>query len=159
NTATEKAINQRALRSAIMTLSSIEQRGFALGAPGSFVRRRQRIQVAGRRLAVVHPSPQQVAAIDHVDGESILLVLVGEAAPDGVLRRQLAQSLECEREQSPWLDPLMVIVRCVLYMHLQAAAELADMLVECGLEVAGPQPAAADPGGRERAHLRQQRPG
>src|SRR5882757_4486968 len=56
--------------------SSVKQRGRTLGAPGRFVGGREGFQIARHRLAVVYPATQQVAAVDHVDGEPVLFVLV-----------------------------------------------------------------------------------
>src|ERR1700688_4334751 len=87
---------------------SIKQHRLALRAPRGLVDHRQRIQIARSCLRIVHPAPQQVAAVDDVDGEPVLLVLVRKIAPDGVIRLQPSQSFECERKQSPWFEPLMV---------------------------------------------------
>src|ERR1700677_2406453 len=98
---------------------SIQQCRLALRAPGRLVRQRQRVQIGRRGARIVHPTPQQVAAIYHVDGEPVLFVLVRKIAPDHIVRLQSAQRLESKGKQSPWLEPLMVVVRGVLDMHLK----------------------------------------
>ena len=48
------------------------------------------VQVAGCCLRVVNPVAQQLAAVDHVDGQSVVFVLVGEVAPQRIIRLQQA---------------------------------------------------------------------
>ncbi len=61
--------------------SSVQQHGLALRAPCRLVGGSQRLQVGRRRLRIVHPATQQVAAVDHVDGQPIFFVLVRKIAP------------------------------------------------------------------------------
>ena len=81
-----------------------------------------------------------------------MLVLVGEVAPQVVLGLQVAQSLEGQGLQSPWLE-CDVIVRAVLDVCLQPGTEQALVLVERRLEPARAQPATRQPGGREPVHF------
>src|SRR3569833_132706 len=78
--------------------SSIQERRLTLGNPGALVGLCQRIEVGRCRPRIVDPTSQQVAAVDHIDGESVLFVLVREVAPDGVVGLQSSQRLECKRE-------------------------------------------------------------
>src|SRR5581483_7570661 len=120
---------------------SIQQRRLALRLPRRFVGAGESIEIARRRLGVVYPAPQQVAAVDHIDREPLFFVLVGKIAPDDIVRLQLPQRFEREREQSPGLEPLVIIVSGILDMNLDAATEFADVLVEGRLEITGTQAA------------------
>src|SRR5271165_5246361 len=102
----------------------VEHHRLALAAPADLVLSRQLIQIGRRRRRIVHPAAQQIAPVDHVDRGPVLLVLVRKVAPDLVIRPQPPQSFEGEREQSPRPESLVVIVRGVFHMHLDASAEL-----------------------------------
>src|SRR5260221_2066756 len=137
---------------------SVEQHRLALAAPARLVESRHRLQIGGRRRRIIHPTAQQIAPVDHVDRGPVLLVLVGKLAPDLVIRPQAPQSFECEREQSPRPESLVVIVRRVFHMHLDTLAELPGVLMKRGLEPAGTQSTATHPRRCKRTHLRQQCP-
>jgi hypothetical protein len=51
--------------------------------------------------AVVDPFAQQRAAVDQIDRQAVVLVLVGEVAPQRVVRLQAPDRLEGERLQAP----------------------------------------------------------
>ena len=61
----------------------------------------QLVEIARRGGGVVHPFAQQRAAVDHVDGEALVLVFVGEVAPQRVVRIQAADGLEGQRIEAP----------------------------------------------------------
>ena len=66
---------------------------------------------ASRRARVVDPFAQQRAAVDHVDREPVVLVLVREVAPDRIVRLQLPQRLERERLQAPRAERVVIVAR------------------------------------------------
>src|SRR5258708_34840195 len=134
-------------------MPSVKKPRLALAAPAAFVGGRHRLQIGGRRRRIVHPTAQQIAPVDHVDRGPVLLILVGKVAPDLVIRPQSPESLEREREQSPRPESLVVIVRGVFHMHLDARAELAYVLMKRRLEPAGPELTATHPLRCKRAHL------
>jgi len=109
----------------------------ALGAPCGFVRARQRVQVGGSRGRVIHQRRSSSLAVDHVDGEAPLLVLVREIPPQRIVGSQTPQRLEREREQPPRPKRLVVVVSGVLDVNLESRAQLAGVLVEGGLEPTG----------------------
>src|SRR5438270_921283 len=67
---------------------SIAQVLVSLVVPGLLVWRSQRVQVLRRRGRIIHPFPQQRAAVDDVDGELAMLVLIGEIPPQRIVRVQ-----------------------------------------------------------------------
>ena len=81
-----------------------------------------------------------------------MLVLVGEVAPQVVVGIEAADGLERQRLQPPGAEG-GVVVGGALGDDLHAVAELADVLVEGGLEPAVAQRAAAQPVRRQRPHL------
>src|SRR5712672_3953270 len=117
---------------------SVEEHGLAFAAPTGLVVNRQRLQIGRRRRRIIDPTAQQIAPVDHVNRRPVLLVLIGKVAPDLVVRPQAPQSFECEREQAPRPESLVVVVRRVFHMHLDALAELPGVLMKRGLEPAGP---------------------
>src|ERR1700723_1325603 len=135
---------------------SVEKHRLALTAPADLVASRQRLQIGRRRRRIVHPTTQQIAAVDHVDRGPALFILVGKVAPNLVIRPQPPESLEREREQSPRPERFVVIVHGVFHRHLDACAELAYVLMKRRLEPAGPEPAATHPWRCKRMHLCQQ---
>ncbi len=61
--------------------SSVSQISLPLTQPIPLIRRSQRLQVLRRRSRIVHPFSQQRPAVDDIDRELAVLVLVGEIAP------------------------------------------------------------------------------
>src|SRR5205085_7119500 len=118
------------------------------------VRGRHGVEVGGGRGRIIHPAPQQVAPVDDIYREALLLVLVGKVAPQRIVRPQPPQRLEREREEPPGAEGLVVVVRRVLDVHLESGAEPSGVLVERRLEPTGPQPAAAQPLRRDRKSTR-----
>src|SRR5262245_38629004 len=60
---------------------SIAQVLLTLAQPRLLIRLDQRLQVLRLRRLVIDPFPQQGAAVDDVDSEPVVLILVGEIAP------------------------------------------------------------------------------
>src|SRR5687768_11992782 len=113
---------------------AVKQRRFSFRPPSPLVGQGQRVQVARARRGIVDPLAQQAAAVDDIDRPPAV-VLVGEVAPQLVLRPQPAQRLEREGHQPPGPERGVVVGR-VLDMDLQPGAQLAGMLVESRLEPA-----------------------
>src|SRR5690349_9307067 len=101
----------------------------ALGQPGLLVGHRQRIEVLRRPRCIVDPFAQQRTAVDDVDGELSVFVLVGEIAPERVVGVETADRLEGERLNTPRFE-YPVIVAAILRVDLNAVAELAYVLVK-----------------------------
>src|SRR3546814_4625888 len=70
---------------------------------------RQRVEVARRRARIVDPFAQARAAVDHVDREHIVGVLIFEilAAPDRIIGIEAADRLERSEEHTSELQSLM----------------------------------------------------
>ena len=68
-------------RAAFGALSAVQQEPRAFLDPRCLIRPRQRIEIRRRCCAVVDPVPQQLAAVDDVDRQPVLLVLIREIAP------------------------------------------------------------------------------
>src|SRR5690606_16349861 len=94
---------------------SVKQRGGACFDPRALVRSRRRIEVGRRRCGVVDPFAEQRAAVDHVDRELVVLVLVREVAPQRIVRIERTDRLERKRLEPPRLER-GVIVALVLDM-------------------------------------------
>src|SRR5215470_17149033 len=131
---------------------SVAQISLPLAQPSLLVAYSQRIQILWRRSLVVDPLAQQRAAVDHVNGKLAVLVLVGEIAPERIVRIQAADRLEGERLQAPRLERL-VIVASAFGVNLHAATQLADVLVKRRLEPAIAQAATTEPLRRQRLHV------
>src|SRR5258706_165113 len=67
---------------------SIAQPSLPLAQPSLLIRDGERIQVLRRRARIVYPFPQQRRAVDDIDGAFAVLVLVGEIAPQRIVRIQ-----------------------------------------------------------------------
>src|SRR3954468_15206924 len=80
-------------RPSLVGRSGIKQRCPAGLRPCLLLGRRQRIEIRRRGGAVVDPLAQLLAAVDEVDGETAMLVLVRKVAPQLVVRAQPAQRL------------------------------------------------------------------
>ena len=61
--------------------SSVAQILLALADPSPFIRHGERIEVLRRRARIIHPLAQQRPAVDDIDGELAVLVLVSEITP------------------------------------------------------------------------------
>src|SRR5262245_35701417 len=131
---------------------SIAHITLALVEPRRFITRRESIQIARRRSLVIDPLAQQWTAVDHVDRELVALVLVGEIAPQRVVRIQAADRLEGKRLQAPRLERVGVVARAA-GVDLHAAAEPTYMLVKRRLEPASAQAATMKPLRREGMHV------
>ena len=68
--------------------SSIKQHGFPFFAPRILIGLGKRVEIGGSGGGIVHPGAQQLAAVDHVDCETAVFVLVREVAPQSVLGPQ-----------------------------------------------------------------------
>jgi len=112
--------------------------------PSGLVTTGQGFQIARGGSRIVHPLPQQFAAVDQVDGQALELVFVGKVAPQGVVRPELAQGLEGQGLEAPGAE-FLVIIAGTFDVDLQPGAELAGMFMEGRLEPAFPQPAADQP--------------
>src|SRR5580704_17360602 len=123
----------------------------ALAQPSLLIRYDQCIQVVRSRACIVHPVPEQRTAVDDIDGELALLVLVGEIAPERIVGIQPANSFESERLDTPGLERLMIVV--TFRVNLHAIAQLADMFVKRGFEPAIAQAATTKPLRRKSEHL------
>jgi hypothetical protein len=64
----EKYLGLRVLRCAVGWISSITQKCLSLNKPRLLIGRGDRLQVVRRGSRIVHPLPQQLAAVDHIDG-------------------------------------------------------------------------------------------
>src|SRR6476659_7691979 len=130
--------------------SAVKKHGLALLAPGLLLRRGERLEVGWRRRRIVDPLAQCLAAVDEIDRQAVTLVLVREVAPQRVVVLEAAQRLERAGHETPWTEFFGAVKR-LLGVHLQAGAQLADVLVKGGLEPALAQHAAAQPLRRQRA--------
>src|SRR3546814_14515997 len=92
---------------------------------------RQRVEVARRRARIVDPFAQARAAVDHVDREHIVGVLIFEilAAPDRIIGIEAADRLEPQRLTAPRLERGIGLPRPIR-MDRDAAAQLDDILVK-----------------------------
>src|SRR3546814_13025718 len=103
---------------------------------------------------IVDPLAQARAAVDHVDREHIVGVLIFEilAAPDRIIGIERPDRLEPQRLHAPRLERIVVVPRPI-GMDMDAAAQLADMLVKGRLEPAVAYLASAEPLRRETLHF------
>ena len=122
--------------------SAVQQEVCSLFFPSRFVSRGQTIEIRRCRRRIVDPLAQQFAAVDEVDGETRVLVLVGKIAPQRVFAAQAPDALERAGDQAPGPE-LAVLIRAVFDVDLEPRAQLAGVFLERRLEPAGPQPAAA----------------
>src|SRR6188768_392293 len=136
--------------------SAVQQDVGALFFPGGFVPGGDLVKIGRSRRRVVYPLPQQIAAVDEVDGETRGFVLVREVAPQRIFAAQAANAFECASDQPPWTK-FAVRVGPVFDVYLKAGAQLARMLLKCGFEPARPQAAATNPAGHDALHRREQR--
>src|SRR5262245_44599265 len=136
--------------------ASIEQELATLLPPRALVGERELVQVFRSAARIVDPLAQEIAAVQQVDREAVVLVFVDELAPERILRFERAQRLERERLQAP-RPKGRVRIEIVVDVNLHARAQLADVLLESRLEPARPQRAALEPIRLELAHASDQR--
>ena len=67
-----------------------------LVAPGALVFERTLLEIRGRRIPVVDPLAQLLAAVDQVDREPLALIFVGKITPQVVGPVDAADRLECD---------------------------------------------------------------
>ena len=90
-------------------------------------------------------------------GSLAVLVLVGEIAPQRVIRVQTTNGLEGKRLQAPRPERLVIVVG-TFGVYLHAVAKLARMLVKRGLKPALAQATTLEPLRSERSHFLHDRP-
>src|SRR5437868_6066239 len=88
---------------------SVAQGRATLIVPFLFVRKRLAIKVTRLGGRVVDPLAQQWGPVDHVDGELVEFIFVGEVAPEIVIRIQIADRLERQRLEPPRPECLMIV--------------------------------------------------
>ena len=95
---------------------------------------------------------QQWATVNHIDSQFVVLVFIGEIAPQRILRIQRSDRFEGQGLHSPRFEG-RVIIGGTFGVKLHAVAELADVLVKGRLKPALAQAAALEPTRREFFHL------
>ena len=71
--------------------SPVEQQSFPLFPPQFLVRLGKPVEISSGCGGIIHPTAQQLTAIDEVDGKPIFFVFVREIAPEIVSRPQPAE--------------------------------------------------------------------
>ena len=80
---------------------SVKQQVGSLFEPGLLVRKGEGIEVARLCVVVVDPLPQKFTAVDQVNGQAVVLVLVGKIPPQVLIGPAPMQGLEGTRHQPP----------------------------------------------------------
>lgn len=132
----------------------VEQERATESGPGVFVGNKASLEIGRGAGRVVHPFTKERPPTQQVDREPIGFVFVGESAPQVVARMLQADGLE-DQSGEPVGPKGVVPVGRVVGVPLKARAQHATVLLKGGLEGAGTDLAALQPGRGHRGRTAQ----